>query len=208
MQSAATLDNQGEIPSIGELGKGQERYYLSKVAEGAEDYYSGEGEVSGRWTGDAAARLGLDGQVGEDQFVAMLIARNPADGELANREPLVAIAEPSIMHTRISVSKPKHDSDYQSSNGPHHGLSDAISYQYVYRQDRSDHYVSDQHDLQYAADSTRVGRRAAVLRVHQHAPVLLPIVGPAAAPPITGANPIGAQPRVSPTPARTPTTGG
>ena len=33
--------------SIGKLGKGQERYYLEKVAEGAEDYYSGEGEEAG-----------------------------------------------------------------------------------------------------------------------------------------------------------------
>ena len=34
--------------SIGKLGIGQERYYLDKVAEGAEDYYSGEGEAAGR----------------------------------------------------------------------------------------------------------------------------------------------------------------
>lgn len=33
--------------TIGKLGVGQERYYLDKVAEGAEDYYSGEGEVAG-----------------------------------------------------------------------------------------------------------------------------------------------------------------
>ena len=33
--------------SIGKLGNGQERYYLDKVAEGAEDYYSGEGEAAG-----------------------------------------------------------------------------------------------------------------------------------------------------------------
>ncbi len=40
--------------SIGKLGRGQERYYLDKVAEGAEDYYSGEGEAPGEWIGDAA----------------------------------------------------------------------------------------------------------------------------------------------------------
>ena len=40
--------------TIGKLGIGQERYYLDKVAEGAEDYYSGEGEVAGEWLGDAA----------------------------------------------------------------------------------------------------------------------------------------------------------
>jgi conjugative relaxase-like TrwC/TraI family protein len=66
--------------SIGKLGKGQERYYLGKVAEGAEDYYSGEGEEAGQWTGDAAARLGLEGEVGEDQLVAILTGRNPVDG--------------------------------------------------------------------------------------------------------------------------------
>ena len=37
--------------SIGKLGAGQERYYLDKVAEGAEDYYSGEGEAEGQWLG-------------------------------------------------------------------------------------------------------------------------------------------------------------
>lgn len=67
--------------SIGKLGKGQERYYLDKVAEGAEDYYSGEGEEAGQWVGDAAEHLGLEGEVGEDQLVAMLTGRYPVNGE-------------------------------------------------------------------------------------------------------------------------------
>jgi conjugative relaxase-like TrwC/TraI family protein len=67
--------------SIGKLGIGQERYYLAKVAEGAEDYYSGEGEAAGEWIGDGATRLGLDGEVGPDQLTAMLTGRNPVDGE-------------------------------------------------------------------------------------------------------------------------------
>jgi len=67
--------------SIGKLGTGQERYYLEKVAEGAEDYYSGEGEVAGQWRGDGAEELGLSGEVGADQLTAMLTGRNPADGE-------------------------------------------------------------------------------------------------------------------------------
>ena len=37
--------------SIGKLGAGQHSYYLDKVAEGAEDYYSGEAEAEG--TGSA-----------------------------------------------------------------------------------------------------------------------------------------------------------
>ena len=67
--------------SIGKLGTGQEMYYLEKVAEGAEDYYSGEGEVAGQWMGDAAAELGLSGEVGADQLTAMLTGNNPASGE-------------------------------------------------------------------------------------------------------------------------------
>lgn len=67
--------------SIGKLGIGQERYYLDKVAEGAEDYYSGEGEAEGRWLGDAAKDLGLDGAVEADQLTAMLTGHNPATGE-------------------------------------------------------------------------------------------------------------------------------
>ncbi len=76
--------------TIGKLGSGQEAYYLEKVAQGAEDYYSGEGESEGRWVGDAAAELGLEGDVGGDQLTAMLTGRNPATGAplVGTRGPL------------------------------------------------------------------------------------------------------------------------
>jgi len=67
--------------SIGKLGAGQHAYYLDKVAEGAEDYYSGEGEAAGYWLGDAARELGLEGHVEPDQLIAMLTGANPATGE-------------------------------------------------------------------------------------------------------------------------------
>jgi conjugative relaxase-like TrwC/TraI family protein len=67
--------------SIGKMGAGQERYYLDKVAEGAEDYYSGEGEAEGYWLGDAARELGLEGKVQPAQLVAMLTGTDPASGE-------------------------------------------------------------------------------------------------------------------------------
>ena len=67
--------------SIGKLGAGQERYYLDKVAEGAEDYYSGEGEAEGYWLGDGAEDLGLQGKVDPEQLTAMLTGNNPATGE-------------------------------------------------------------------------------------------------------------------------------
>jgi len=65
------------VLTIGKLGAGQERYYLEQVADGAEDYYSGEGEAPGHWTGDAAQELGISGDVGADQLRAMLTGRDP-----------------------------------------------------------------------------------------------------------------------------------
>jgi len=67
--------------SIGKLGAGQENYYLEKVAEGAEDYYSGEGEAQGEWMGDGAEELGLFGEIDPKQLTAMLTSHNPATGE-------------------------------------------------------------------------------------------------------------------------------
>jgi conjugative relaxase-like TrwC/TraI family protein len=67
--------------SIGKLGRGQERYYLDKVAEGAEDYYSGEAEAEGQWLGDAAEDLGLQGIAAPQQLTAMLTGSDPATGE-------------------------------------------------------------------------------------------------------------------------------
>ncbi|HEX5989369.1 MAG TPA: MobF family relaxase [Solirubrobacterales bacterium] len=67
--------------SLAKMGAGQGGYYLSKVAEGAEDYYAGQGEAEGYWLGDAAEDLGLHGKVDPDQLVGMLTGTNPASGE-------------------------------------------------------------------------------------------------------------------------------
>jgi conjugative relaxase-like TrwC/TraI family protein len=92
--------------TIGKLGLGQENYYLDKVAEGAEDYYAGEGEVAGEWIGDAAEPLGLDGEVGADQLKAMLTGRNPANGE-----PLLGVSgvpsKGSVPGFDLTFSAPK-----------------------------------------------------------------------------------------------------
>jgi conjugative relaxase-like TrwC/TraI family protein len=103
--------------SIGKLGKGQERYYLDKVAEGAEDYYSGEGEVAGEWLGDGAEDLGLSGEVEAAQLEAMLTARNPVDGE-----PLVGLrgvpSSGSVPGFDLTFSAPKSVSLLWSLGGP------------------------------------------------------------------------------------------
>lgn len=67
--------------TIGKLGKGQESYYLDSVASGAEDYYAGEGETPGEWTGSAASELGLDGEVERAQLRAVLAGLHPETAE-------------------------------------------------------------------------------------------------------------------------------
>src|ERR671910_557689 len=67
--------------TIGKLGKGQETYYLDSVAGGADDYYSGEGEAPGRWTGSGASELGLEGTIERDQLHAVLAGCDPRTGE-------------------------------------------------------------------------------------------------------------------------------
>jgi conjugative relaxase-like TrwC/TraI family protein len=103
--------------SIGKLGKGQERYYLDKVAEGAEDYYSGEGEVAGEWLGDAAEDLGLSGEVEAAQLEAMLTGRNPVDGQ-----PLVGMrgvpSSGSVPGFDLTFSAPKSVSLLWGLGGP------------------------------------------------------------------------------------------
>jgi conjugative relaxase-like TrwC/TraI family protein len=103
--------------SIGKLGKGQARYYLGKVAEGAEDYYTGEGEDPGEWVGDAATKLGLDGEVEAAQLEAMLTGRNPVDGE-----PLLGMrgvpANGSVPGFDLTFSAPKSVSLLWGLGGP------------------------------------------------------------------------------------------
>ena len=63
--------------TIAKMGVGQEGYYLSKVASGLEDYYSGAGETTGRWIGRGSARLDLDGEVGSASLRALLSGMAP-----------------------------------------------------------------------------------------------------------------------------------
>jgi conjugative relaxase-like TrwC/TraI family protein len=103
--------------TIGKLGIGQERYYLDKVAEGAEDYYSGEGEVAGEWLGDVAEDLGLSGEVEAAQLEAMLTGRNPVDGE-----PLLSMngvpAKGGVPGFDLTFSAPKSVSLLWGLGGP------------------------------------------------------------------------------------------
>ena len=70
--------------SIGKLaaGPGAGRYYIDQVAQGREDYYAGEGEAAGVWMGTGAARLGLSGEVAEEELARLLEGRDPSSGLL------------------------------------------------------------------------------------------------------------------------------
>jgi conjugative relaxase-like TrwC/TraI family protein len=75
------------VLTIAKLGAGQESYYLSKVAQGFEDYYSGQGERPGTWMGRGAERLGLAAEVNGEELQAVLAGIDPATGErLAGRD--------------------------------------------------------------------------------------------------------------------------
>lgn len=69
--------------SLGKIAAGPlaARYYTDQVALGREDYYAGEGEAPGRWTGSAAEGIGLRGRVEVGQLERLLAGaglRRPA----------------------------------------------------------------------------------------------------------------------------------
>lgn len=71
--------------SIGKIGSGKgagnAAYYTRSVADGAEDYYLGKGEAPGYWTGTAADKLELEGEVDSARFMALIEGTNPVSGE-------------------------------------------------------------------------------------------------------------------------------
>jgi Ti-type conjugative transfer relaxase TraA len=91
--------------SIGKVGggPGAERYYTDSVARGQEDYYSGEGEAKGEWTGIGAQQLGLTGAVDEDDFSALLRGISPRSGARLRNEPTAR----SVIGFDLTFSAPK-----------------------------------------------------------------------------------------------------
>ncbi|HZT97777.1 MAG TPA: MobF family relaxase [Chloroflexota bacterium] len=65
--------------TIGRLGRGQETYYLEKVAHGVEDYYTLSGEPAGEWLGIGAEELGLSGVVEDHDLHEVLLGYNPSN---------------------------------------------------------------------------------------------------------------------------------
>ncbi|MGH3372774.1 MAG: MobF family relaxase [Nocardioidaceae bacterium] len=67
--------------NIGKLRQGAADYYVGEIASSPEEYYLGHGEAAGRWVGSLSERLGLSGEVTEDEFRRLLDGRHPRTGE-------------------------------------------------------------------------------------------------------------------------------
>ena len=67
--------------SIAKLSAGRAEYYLEQVHSGADEYYTADQAEPGYWTGKAAGRLGLGGQVSPEAFRRVLDARHPGSGD-------------------------------------------------------------------------------------------------------------------------------
>ena len=71
--------------NIGKLGPAGGEYYLSKVANSVDDYYTGAGEAPGTWVGTGSKQLGLVDTVDPAQLRELLAGHHPVTGETLAR---------------------------------------------------------------------------------------------------------------------------
>ena len=74
-------------------------YYV----EALPSYYLDAGEPAGRWRGDGALFLGLQGEVDDDSFLNLMAGLDPATGEPLGR----AYGEDSVRGFDVTASAPK-----------------------------------------------------------------------------------------------------
>jgi conjugative relaxase-like TrwC/TraI family protein len=92
------------VVSIGKIAVGQHRYYEQQVAQGADDYYTGRGEVPGEWSGAGAEALGLSGRVSGGQFNALVAGMDPRDPSVRLRW---SVRDPEVAALDLTFSAPK-----------------------------------------------------------------------------------------------------
>jgi conjugative relaxase-like TrwC/TraI family protein len=92
------------VVSIGKIAVGQHRYYEQQVAHGADDYYTGRGEMAGEWQGAGARALGLSGQVSGGQFNALVAGMDPRDPSVRLRW---SVRDPEVAALDLTFSAPK-----------------------------------------------------------------------------------------------------
>jgi conjugative relaxase-like TrwC/TraI family protein len=92
------------VVSIGKIAVGQHRYYEQQVAQGADDYYTGRGEMQGEWQGAGAQALGLSGRVAGGQFNALVAGMDPRDPAVRLRW---SVRDPEVAALDLTFSAPK-----------------------------------------------------------------------------------------------------
>jgi conjugative relaxase-like TrwC/TraI family protein len=92
------------VVSIGKIAVGQHRYYEQQVAQGADDYYTGRGEMPGQWQGAGAQTLGLSGGVSDGQFNALVAGLDPRDPSVRLRW---SARDPEVAALDLTFSAPK-----------------------------------------------------------------------------------------------------
>lgn len=93
--------------SIGKVGGGDAdpAYYTRSVAQGREDYYTGQGEAKGTWTGKGAHDRGLDGEVDEDDFISALTPPTGSKRQLLGFD--LTFSAPKSVSILFAVSAPE-----------------------------------------------------------------------------------------------------
>ncbi len=72
------------MQTVWKLRVGAEAYYLSQVASGLDEYYTGAGEAPGVWAGSGIESLGLTGEVDPADLRAVLAGLAPGTGQTPN----------------------------------------------------------------------------------------------------------------------------
>jgi len=78
------------VEAVWKLRVGAETYYLSQVASGLDEYYTGAGEAPGVWVGSGVESLGLVGEVEPADLRAVLAGLEPGTGLTPNGTTLRA----------------------------------------------------------------------------------------------------------------------
>jgi conjugative relaxase-like TrwC/TraI family protein len=92
------------VVSIGKIAVGQHAYYEQQVAQGADDYFTGRGEVPGEWRGAGAQALGLSGRVSGGQFNALVVGMDPRNPSVRLRW---SVRDPEVAALDLTFSAPK-----------------------------------------------------------------------------------------------------
>ena len=78
------------MEAVWKLRVGAEAYYLSQVASGLDEYYTGAGEAPGVWVGSGVESLGLVGEVEPADLHAVLAGLAPGTALTPNGTTLRA----------------------------------------------------------------------------------------------------------------------